>query len=71
MAKIKITSNQNAKAKINEWKAGANQTNELIYDIADLDGKDIQMWAFKQDVLVDVLPEIGPFMKIVFVSMLT
>lgn len=68
MAKIKISTNQNSKTKINEWKAGTGQADELIYDKADLDGGDIQLWAFKQNVLIDIQQEVGPFMKLVFVS---
>lgn len=71
MAKVRITSNPTAKAKINDWKSGNNQADELIYDPVDMDGKDVQMWAFKQNVLVDLQQSTGPFMKFIFVSVLT
>ena len=68
MAKVKIESNQQAKTKINEWKAGQNQADELVYSPTDLDGNDVQLWAFKQSVLIDVQQEVGPFKKLLFVA---
>ena len=70
MAKIKVTAIVQAKTKINEWKASGASLDQLIYHPDDLDGKDIQLWAFKQNVLVNIQTSTGPFMEVVFVSIL-
>lgn len=69
MAKIRVTSLNQAKNKIqNDWKADLNTTDTLVYDPSDVDGADIQLWAFKQGVLVNVVGSVGPFREIQFVA---
>lgn len=70
MAKIRTAAVTTTRNKINEWKAGTGQADELIFHPDDLEAKDIQLWAFKNGVLVDIQNDIGPFMKIVFSAIL-
>lgn len=70
MAKIRVVAVGATRTKINEWKAGTGQADEIVYDPAVLEAKDIQLWAFNQGVLVDIQEEVGPFKKIVFVAAL-
>jgi hypothetical protein len=66
MAKIRVVGIAATRTKIQEWKAGNGQADEIIYDPDVLEAKDIQLWAFNQGVLVDIQEEVGPFKKIVF-----
>lgn len=71
MAKVRITSLQQMKTTILAFQSNSStQVNELIYHPNDIDGVDTQLWAFKQNILVDVSTSSGPFMKITFNTIL-
>lgn len=71
MAKIRVAAVGATRTKINEWKAGTGQADELVFDPDVLEYKDMQLWAFNQGVLIDIQEEVGPFKKIVFVAVLS
>ena len=72
MAKVKITSVPQAKQKVSLWKTDpTTQGDELIFSAVEFDPKDIQLWAFKQNILIEIKNDVHPFMKMVFNSLLT
>ena len=71
MARIRVTAN-NVKAKLVQWKDGTNRVDELVFIPSEVDEKDLQIDSFnKWDMVINILPDVGPFKKIVFVEMLT
>jgi len=70
MARIRVTAN-NVRAKLVQWKDGTNRVDELVFLPSEVDERDLQIDSFnKWDMLINVVDDIGPFKKFVFVERL-